>query len=89
MEKELLRDLLPSSLNCAGAAEEANNALLHIAYLISSKISGRDVSLSFILSFMATIIVLALSSAPCLELFSAAPESKAKCIFSSITRIDV
>ena len=47
--------------------------LQHKAYLIVSKISGLAFSLSFIRSFMATMIVLALSSAPCLELFSAAP----------------
>ena len=45
-------------------------------YLINSKISGRSVSRPFILSFMAMIIVLALSSAPCFELFSAAPGNK-------------
>lgn len=47
---------------------------LQKTYRMSSKISGLSLSLSFILSFMAVIILLALSSAPCFELFSAAPE---------------
>lgn len=42
-------------------------------YLMSSKISGLSLSRCFILSFIAVIIELALSSAPCLEDFSAAP----------------
>lgn len=42
-------------------------------YLINSKISGMSRSLCFILSFMAVMMELALSSAPCLEDFSAAP----------------
>lgn len=42
-------------------------------YLMSSKISGLSRSLCFILSFMAVMMELALSSAPCLEDFSAAP----------------
>lgn len=42
-------------------------------YLISSKISGLSRSRSFILSFIAVMMELALSSAPCLEDFSAAP----------------
>lgn len=41
---------------------------------ISSKISGLFLSLIFILSFMAIMIFWVRSSAPCLELFSAAPE---------------
>ena len=40
---------------------------------MSSNSSGLSRSLSFILSFMAMMMVLALSSAPCFELFSAAP----------------
>ena len=50
------------------------NIRVQSTYLIVSKISGFEASLSFILSFMAMMIVLALSSAPCFELFSAAPE---------------
>lgn len=45
---------------------------------MSSKISGFSISLCFILSFIAVIMLLALSSAPCFELFSAAPV-KIKC----------
>lgn len=41
---------------------------------ISSKISGFSRSLCFILSFIAVMMLFALSSAPCFELFSAAPE---------------
>ena len=41
---------------------------------MSSNISGLSLTLAFILSFMATMMALALSSAPCLALFSAAPE---------------
>jgi len=41
--------------------------------LMSSKISGWSRSRCNILSFIACIIDIALSSAPCLELFSAAP----------------
>ena len=44
------------------------------SYLIRSNTSGFSFSRSFILSFMAMMMVLALSSAPCLELFSAAPD---------------
>ena len=44
--------------------------------MISSKISGLFLSLIFILSLMAMMMFWVLSSAPCLELFSAAPESK-------------
>lgn len=40
---------------------------------ISSKISGFSRSLCFILSFIAVIMLFALSSAPCFVLFSAAP----------------
>lgn len=40
---------------------------------MSSKISGMSRSRCFILSFMAVMMELALSSAPCLEDFSAAP----------------
>lgn len=47
-----------------------------LRYLISSKISGFSLSRCFILSFIAVIILLALSSAPCFELFSAAPENQ-------------
>ena len=46
-----------------------------VPYLVSSKISGLSLTLAFILSFMATMMALALSSAPCLALFSAAPEA--------------
>ena len=42
-------------------------------HLISSNTSGLSFSLSFIRSFIAMMIVFALSSAPCFELFSAAP----------------
>lgn len=42
-------------------------------YLINSKISGMSRSRCFILSFIAVMMELALSSAPCLEDFSAAP----------------
>lgn len=45
-----------------------------LQYLISSKISGFSRSLCFIRSFIAVIMLFALSSAPCFELFSAAPE---------------
>lgn len=41
--------------------------------LMSSKISGLFLSLIFILSFMAIMMFWVRSSAPCLELFSAAP----------------
>lgn len=47
-----------------------------LLYLISSNISGFSRSLCFILSFIAVMIVFALSSAPCFELFSAAPTNK-------------
>ena len=47
-----------------------------MTYLISSNISGFCCSRSFIRSLMAFTMELALSSAPCLELFSAAPEVK-------------
>lgn len=40
---------------------------------ISSNISGFSRSLCFIRSFIAVIMLFALSSAPCFELFSAAP----------------
>lgn len=40
---------------------------------MSSKISGLSLSRCFILSFMAVMMELALSSAPCFEDFSAAP----------------
>lgn len=43
---------------------------------MSSNISGFSLSLCFIRSFIAVIILFALSSAPCLELFSAAPKGK-------------
>lgn len=43
------------------------------SYRISSKISGFSRSRCFMRSFMAVMIELALSSAPCFELFSAAP----------------
>lgn len=46
--------------------------------LISSKISGLFLSLIFILSFMAIMIFWVRSSAPCLELFSAAPNHLTK-----------
>lgn len=49
-----------------------------MTYLINSKISGFSRSLCFILSFIAVIIEFALSSAPCLLLFSAAPRIKVK-----------
>lgn len=42
-------------------------------YLISSKISGLSRSRCFILSFIAVMMELALSSAPCFDDFSAAP----------------
>ena len=45
-----------------------------MSHLINSKISGFCLSRCFMISFMAVIILLALSSAPCLQLFSAAPE---------------
>ena len=51
----------------------SDNANKTISYLINSNISGLSLSRTFILSFIAIIILLALSSAPCLELFSAAP----------------
>lgn len=44
--------------------------------LMSSKISGLFLSLIFILSFMAMMMFWVRSSAPCLELFSAAPEHR-------------
>lgn len=45
-------------------------------HLMSSKISGLFLSLIFILSLMAIMMFWVLSSAPCLELFSAAPEEE-------------
>ena len=45
----------------------------YLSYLINSKISGFSRSLFFMRSFMAVMILFALSSAPCFELFSAAP----------------
>jgi hypothetical protein len=45
----------------------------YLSYLISSKISGFSRSLFFMRSFMAVMMLFALSSAPCFELFSAAP----------------
>ena len=42
-------------------------------HLMRSNTSGLSRSLSFMRSFMAMMMVFALSSAPCLELFSAAP----------------
>ena len=53
------------------APESCDNFLE--TYLMRSKTSGLSRSLSFMRSFMAMIMVLALSSAPCFELFSAAP----------------
>lgn len=47
-------------------------------HLMSSKISGLFLSLIFILSLMAIMMFWVLSSAPCLELFSAAPEEEEK-----------
>ena len=47
-------------------------------YRMISNISGRAFSRSFILSFMAATMALALSSAPCLLLFSAAPRRQNK-----------
>lgn len=47
-----------------------------ISYLMSSKMSGFSSTLAFMRSFMATMMALALSSAPCLALFSAAPAGK-------------
>ena len=47
-------------------------------YLMSSKISGFSSTRVFILSFMATMIALALSSAPCFALFSAAPRKASR-----------
>lgn len=44
------------------------------SYLINSNISGFSCSRCFIRSRIAVIIEFALSSAPCLELFSAAPK---------------
>jgi hypothetical protein len=60
--------LTADSTHCWGVPQ-----LGYLSYLISSKISGFSRSLFFIRSFMAVMILLALSSAPCLELFSAAP----------------
>jgi hypothetical protein len=48
----------------------------YLSYLISSKISGFSRSLFFIRSFMAVMMLFALSSAPCFELFSAAPRER-------------
>lgn len=45
-------------------------------HLMSSKISGLFLSLIFILSLMAIMMFWVLSSAPCLELFSAAPKEE-------------
>lgn len=45
-------------------------------YLMRSNISGLFLSLIFIRSFIAMMIFWVLSSAPCLELFSAAPEER-------------
>jgi len=45
----------------------------YLSYLINSKISGFSRSLFFMRSFMAVMMLFALSSAPCFELFSAAP----------------
>lgn len=53
-------------------------------YLISSNISGLSRSRCFILSFIAVMMLFALSSAPCLELFSAAPA-----IWNSLIRQEV
>lgn len=47
-------------------------------FRISSKISGLFLSRIFILSFMAMMMCCVRSSAPVLELFSAAPEEKRK-----------
>ena len=55
---------------------EASEMAPRGSYLISSNISGFCCSRSFIRSLMALTMELALSSAPCLELFSAAPEVK-------------
>lgn len=51
-----------------------SSAKERFTHLINSKISGFSFSLTFIRSLMAVTIELALSSAPCFELFSAAPE---------------
>lgn len=45
---------------------------------MSSKISGLFRSRVFILSFIAVMMICVLSSAPCLELFSAAPDKEKK-----------
>ena len=48
----------------------------YLSYLINSKISGFSRSLFFMRSFMAVMMLFALSSAPCFELFSAAPTER-------------
>lgn len=59
------------------------------AYLMSSKISGWSRSRCNIRSFIACMIDMALSSAPCLELFSAAPvRAKRKTNEMSVGRAD-
>lgn len=62
---------------------KSKNIDRNLLYLISSNISGFSRSLCFIRSFIAVMIVFALSSAPCFELFSAAPgEKKKPCLLS-------
>lgn len=51
----------------------ANTNKKQITHRINSNISGLSRSRCFMRSFIAVIIELALSSAPCFELFSAAP----------------
>ena len=55
------------------AKERPNKEIKTIVYRISSKISGLLRSRCFIRSFMAVMMIWVLSSAPCFELFSAAP----------------
>jgi hypothetical protein len=58
------------------------------AYRMSSKISGLVRSRCFILSFMAVMMICVLSSAPCLELFSAAPLREIQAIFKRNWKIN-
>lgn len=56
-----------------------------LLYRMSSKISGLLRSRCFIRSFIAVMIICVLSSAPCFELFSAAPVSRVQ--FNSIDKM--
>lgn len=71
---------VPSKTLCFAAFVYCTKSSLEILNIswITSNTSGLFFSLIFILSFIALMIFCVLSSAPCLELFSAAPAVREK-----------